>query len=998
MLTDQARAPAPPTTAPAAASTPAPSPAPSTLARDLARPAPTLPADVPADVVELAGGQEFAPPEPVGIYLAGRRQGGQVRVRLDGLSTGVITVRRKGAGYETERPQPLPLDHPLLRPLPATVRPVIAVSIEAGVVTGRASVLVGGRLLPGRSALLDSLAENAAALGWHGLDALRFTGITNELSGTTLKVKAENLSFGISRFLRASGSLGLENDKLTVDATATGEVPGLGTITVPISLAPDGSLSGSAKVALALKGFSGELTAAYARGVVDVQGTVQYTNEKFDGQVTIVATDKESAKALTASHTPAEAAAAAPVPGTGSGATGDVAPAAGATEATAPAPGPRPGPRVVVGWGTVRVRLADWLSGEAMVVVDQKGDVTVVGTITPRMETPLFEQRDWIRPLPKLEVRALYGVPVVGNVFLFANVGLEAVAKLGPATLDRMEMTGTWSTDPDVLQSFGLTGTLNISAFAGLRLTAEGGAGVEILDHDIKAGVAISALAGIRGYVEATPSIGYRETADPQAGKRGEFFIAGHMEIAAQPFLGLSGEMFIDLDSPFWSPAPDKRWPWPIGQLEYPLPGEFGIGADVEHVLGSGTVPEITFGEVQFSPEKFMTDLVSDHVPPKKATDEVKAGTWKEGATAPGASAEPELNGEGPPPAQDKGARGRQDPEDGDVPRPEVQQRWLAGLKALGSLAETSHRNPQDVGELSRALAGLKKEYGFTSLEPTLSGTMWLINASMNPKTPRPIPIDADPSVGSAGADVPREEIQRASAVGHSHTVAGKEAAVEGAVTAIQNKAKQGAGQEELLDSFPEVERRFGLTSLELLSDGEQLFVRAAVNPVKKAPLPQKLLPSELRPLASYPMGGTGGLADPRLAEAAMAWRATTALDLQSFKANFAAFRVKHADKVLILTDHNDPGGLHSEAKIVQQLERLGGPRWYRNGYIIEQVFTERRPCTDAATGNCSAQLAFIETVQRQVNPSAYIGIFYSIQSATRAQHRAQELMRRYKK
>lgn len=760
MLTEQARAPAPPTTAPATASTPAPSPAapaPSALARDLARPAPALPADVPADVLELAGGQEFAPPEPVAAYLAGRWQGGQVLVRLGELATGAITVKRKGDSYETERPQPLPLDLPLLRPLPATVQPVVAVSIEGGIVTGRASALVGGRLLPGKSSLLDSLAEHAAALGWHGLDALRFTGITNELAGTTLMVKAGNLSFGLSRFLKASGSFGLENDKVTLDATATGEVPGLGTITVPIYLGPDGGLSGSAKVVLALKGFSGELTAAYARGAVDVQGTVRYANEKFDGQVTIVATDKDSAKALTASHTPAEAAAAAPAPGTGSGATGDVAPAPGATEAAAPAPGPRPGPRVVVGWGTVRVRLADWLSGEAMVVVDQKGDVTVVGTITPRMDKPLFEQRDWIRPLPKLEVRVLYGVPVVGNVFLFANVGLEAVAKLGPATLDRMEMTGTWSTDPNVLQSFGLTGTLNVSAFAGLRLTAEGGAGVEILDHDIKAGVAISALAGIRGYVEATPSIGYRETADPQAGKRGEFFIAGHMEIAAQPFLGLSGEMFIDLDSPFWSPAPDKRWPWPIGQLEYPLPGEFGIGADVEHVLGSGTVPEITFGEVQFSPEKFMTDLVSDHVPPKKATDGEKAGTWKEGETAPAASADPELKGAAPPPAQHEGARGRQDPADGDVPKPEISDRWAKGLKALGGLTQRSHRDPLDPTELGMALADIKNEFGFKSLTADLKGTTWLVDASMNPHE-NDIEVDADPKSAAgvqAGVSAP---------------------------------------------------------------------------------------------------------------------------------------------------------------------------------------------------------------------------------------------------
>ena len=196
-------------------------------------------------------------------------------------------------------------------------------------------------------------------------------------------------------------------------------------------------------------------------------------------------------------------------------------------------------------------------------------------------------------------------MPVVGNVFVFANVGLEALAKFGPATLYNMGIDGTYSTDPACCRASAITGTLNISAFAGLRLRAEGGAGIEVLDHDIKVGVGRQrALAGIRGYVEATPTIGYREVADPAAGKKGEFFITGHMELAAQPFLGLGGDLFVELDSPWWSPAPDKRWTWPLGQLEYPLPGEFGIGADVDHVLGSDKVPEIEFrdGRLQRRP------------------------------------------------------------------------------------------------------------------------------------------------------------------------------------------------------------------------------------------------------------------------------------------------------------------------------------------------------------------------------------------------------------
>ena len=110
-------------------------------------------------------------------------------------------------------------------------------------------------------------------------------------------------------------------------------------------------------------------------------------------------------------------------------------------------------------------------------IVDSAGHVTVVGEIVPEARKELFPQRDIIKPLPKIEVRALYGVPLVGNLFVFANVGLEALAKFGPGTLYNIRILGTYSTDPQVLQNFSIAGTLNISAFAGLRLRAEGGAG-----------------------------------------------------------------------------------------------------------------------------------------------------------------------------------------------------------------------------------------------------------------------------------------------------------------------------------------------------------------------------------------------------------------------------------------------------------------------------------------------------------------------------------------
>ncbi|THA39095.1 hypothetical protein [Streptomyces sp. A1547] len=734
---EPARAPVPAAPAPAPAG-PAPATAPGKLADELSRV--VAAPDVPKEELALQGGAPLAVPAPVKEYLDRKGvAGGPVRVRLGHIAAGAVHLRKTGQGIVTGPGsgfQPVPLLHPLLLPLRTRgIEPVLALRVRDGVPEGHASAKVQGMTLDGARGLFDTLQGSAEALGWHGVGGLRLTGVENELRGATLVVRAGGMSFTLGGFLSASGSLGLANELVTFDAVAKGTVAGLGSVEVPVLRGPDGALSGKALVDVALRGFTGQVTAAFAAGIVDVRGTVRYANDRFDGQVTLLATDAKAAKELTDSQLPAQVTSAKAVTGEAAG-----------PDATQPA-GPRPGPRVVAGWGTVHVRLADWLSGEALVVVDHHGDVTVVGKILPKMDKPLFEQRDFLKQLAKFEVRAAYGIPLVGNVFLFAGIGLEAIAKIGPATLDKLELTGTWSTRPEVLKSFGLTGTLNISAYAGLRLKAEGGAGVQLVGHDIKAGIALTALAGVRGYVEATPVIGYREVADPKAGKHGEFFLAGHMEIAAQPFLGLGGELFVELDSPWWSPAPDKRWNWPLAQLEYPLPGEFGVGADVEHVLGSGKVPEITFGEVDFSPDKFLTDLVGDHVPAKSAKDEQKKGVWKDPGTptapakalAKAPAKAPAKAAPTPAPAKDQPAK------DGHaVPPPDKKDRWLTGLQALGTLAERSHKDPYDETELRDALAGIRKKHGFTVLDAELEADKWQITAGMSPKV-KAAKVDAAP-------------------------------------------------------------------------------------------------------------------------------------------------------------------------------------------------------------------------------------------------------------
>jgi hypothetical protein len=380
---------------------------------------------------------------------------------------------------------------------------------------------------------------------------------------------------------------------------------------------------------------------------------------------------------------------------------------------------------------------------------------------------------------------------------------MDALAKLGPGKLHQIKLDGKYSTDPEVARSFTVSGTITISAFAGLRARAEGGAGVEILDHDIKVGVGLDALAGVRGYVEATPSIGMREVGDPTARKT-QFFIKGHLELAAQPFLGLSGDLFVELDSPWWSPAPDKKWTWPIGSLEYPLPGEFGIGADLDYVLGSPDLPEIKFGTPSFDSSKFITDLVNDHVPPKSKGEQEKPGTWKEGEegkgevpSGPGGPTEGGAAPAGAPtaapaagaggrdesgqPAPKTGAPGTQPaahpPGEGHegVPTPGAEKHRAAGMQALGELARNAQRDPLNDQEITSALASLKERYGFKHLSARTDagGANWEIDAELSPTVKVLVPKEESSSrVLSRNLEAEEDEERPDETAAH-HIVAG---------------------------------------------------------------------------------------------------------------------------------------------------------------------------------------------------------------------------------
>lgn len=585
--------------------------------------------DVAPGIVELKGQKGFSPDPATAGFLAERKRG-LVNVRFGELAHGPIQVRLSGGQYVFHE-LPVPLTHPLFARIGAAapgLAPSLILTSKNGVVSGQVGIAAEGKA----QSLVEHVRKAPEILGLAGVQINALSHIDNTVKDGTLRLGVKSVPVTIGSAFTGSITLQVTNETVTFEGSAQVQVAGLASGDLKMTRSEDGVVTGHAVVEAQLsKQVTGHADVNWDGQAVTGEGKLGYQGEKFSGSVTVYLMERAKADALVREKK---------APSGGGGA---------AEPAVAPASPAKTPPKGHVHYavfceGDLTFAFNEWLTGTAHTILDHEGHLTVIGKITPQKEFELFPQKNYDKELFKVQAKASYGIPVVGNIFIFAGLGMSAFAYLGPGKFYNIVIDGTYSTDPKVSKNFSIQGSINISAAAGLKLRAEAGAGFEILDHDIKAGAGVDGIAGVKGYAEATPKIGYRENAEKGEDKKGEFFIRGDVEIAAQPFLGLSGDVFVEIDAPWWSPVPDKKWVWPLGEKEWPVGGSLGFMASVDYVFGSKSWPTVEFKPAEFQADKFMSDLYADKAKEKSGEPGQQNGTWHEKNSE---AAEPPKPGEG---------------------------------------------------------------------------------------------------------------------------------------------------------------------------------------------------------------------------------------------------------------------------------------------------------------------------------------------------------------
>lgn len=564
---------------------------------------------------------------------------------------------------------------------------------EEGQTTGFFSVRLGQTVIGNVRGFITKLNENLEAMSFLGLQPLEVPGgsIENVFENGRLVFQVNGMTTVVDGFLEIGGGMGIVGSNFTFNLNTNVDIEGLASGEFTLSRDENGQLSGRANIQADIANVNAQILVEYLEGVVTIQGTGTIQSEKFSGSLTLLVTDR--ARSTQMMH------AALGVQAMDSEAD---------NQESAPA-AKTPGNQVLVAWGEVTATITPWLEGSAKIGIDAEGHVTIVGEIVVTDEVELMEQRGRKVDLFDVEIRAGYGIPLVGQVFLFASIGMFINAGFGPLVLRDIRFEGTYSTDPSILQNFNITGTLALNAFAVLGLEAEAGVGLTLLGHDVKAGVNVTAAAGLRAYALATPSFEYSESQAPEGGKVGEAHLRGHFEAAAQLFMQLSGSLFYELDSPWWSPAPDGRTDHPLGDVQYPIGDSLGIGADIDWLVGSPDVPEVEFSPIEFDPEQFTADVMADPPPNRGGnSDQSPEGDWQDGATTGNLDADPsaEGGGEGIP-------RGNQQEENlANLPD---EQKYMRGLSEVSEIKNSRER--PTVAVVESKLNRIKRRYGLNRVQ-----------------------------------------------------------------------------------------------------------------------------------------------------------------------------------------------------------------------------------------------------------------------------------------
>jgi hypothetical protein len=216
----------------------------------------------------------------------------------------------------------------------------------------------------------------------------------------------------------------------------------------------------------------------------------------------------------------------------------------------------------VYGGGQVTIRFSPWLQGTAGLRLLPNGEIEVTGSIGLPSTVNIFDARRFDRNIFRVNIDIpIVGVSVLGQrIGIFATIGggLDLTAGIGPGQLRDLSLTVTYNPAHEEETHIVGHGELFIPADAGLRLFIRGGLGAGIPIVSATAGVEVGGQLGLEGAARAAVDVDWTPQQGIVLDALGEIYVEPRLKLDVSAYVEVEADLLlktVELYSNRWNLA-----------------------------------------------------------------------------------------------------------------------------------------------------------------------------------------------------------------------------------------------------------------------------------------------------------------------------------------------------------------------------------------------------------------------------------------------------------
>ena len=494
---------------------------------------------------------------------------------------------------------------------------------------------------------------------------------------------------------------------------------------------------------------------------------------------------------------------------------------------------------VFYGSGELTAQIIPGVEGNATVVIDEEGKVVLTFAFTQTEPYELFPEKRQEKEF----VNIRQNIPLwAGIVVAVIRIRAGARAGVGPGQIRNSRIEGEWEVTGDQPPDLSVSTEFFMPAFVEGYVGFGAGIGVDVVLGSLTGGIEAMATAGLYGAISVVPELSY---------ENGDWMFDGTATLAAGARLKLSLNAWAEVEA-LWKTVWERTWE--LASHTMSIGPDLTLTAGVSMNLSNPSVPEITYGASDVDHAGLIDSAMPKDGPPSAGTREAienraqwqgktreagqgadsvppeLAGQANQAETAPAAPARPA------PRARPTGEQAEQDPASNNQ-----QSGGRPGTNTAPRPSRPRNRNERGTNRQS----GSNRSASENASRPNNSTTNNQRTQNQRPNTNQSAQNSA-PRQGAVsdnqvlGGDQPRyprsislDTLSEPPAT-MPRTAAQQREDLNAASKVLDLATAKSEDSEQLAGYFERIRRRFQLTRIGYVEEGDDTVVEILINPSLK--------------------------------------------------------------------------------------------------------------------------------------------------------------------